>query len=166
PESVLSDHAAAAIALVTPEGEVRLAADDLHFPNGTVITPDGRTLVVGETLAAALTAFDIDEAGGLSNRRLWASTAPRLPDGICLDAEGAIWIANPLAPECARYAEGGEILEVVETSQPAFACMLGGVDGRTLFIFTAPSSVPHLVAQNPLGRIETFRARAPHAGWP
>ncbi|MGH7012284.1 MAG: SMP-30/gluconolactonase/LRE family protein, partial [Caulobacteraceae bacterium] len=160
-QSVMADHTAAALALVTPDGEARRAADGLHFPNGTVITPDGGTLIVGETLAGALTAFSIAADGSLFNRRLWASTAPRIPDGICLDAEGAVWIANPLGRECIRFAEGGEVLDVVETSQEAFACMLGGADGRTLFIMTAPSSLPDRVERTPLGRIETFRASAP-----
>src|SRR5579864_9510790 len=104
---VLADQPSAKLALVTPDGQVRVAAEDMHFPNGTVITPDGKTLIVGETLGARLTAFDIGEGGALSNRRVWAETAPRPPDGIALDAAGAIWIANPVAPECARIAAGG-----------------------------------------------------------
>ena len=84
-----------------------------------------------------LTAFDIGADGALSSRRVWATTAPRLPDGACLDAEGAVWIANPMAPECVRIAEGGEVLEVIDTGAPCFACMLGGDDGKTLFMLTA-----------------------------
>jgi sugar lactone lactonase YvrE len=88
-----------------------------------VITPDGRTLIVGETFGSCLTAFDIGADGSLSNRRQWAPLAPRSPDGICLDAEGAIWIANPMAPECVRIAEGGAVLEVIETALPCYAWM-------------------------------------------
>ena len=127
----------AKLAYVSPDGQARVAADDLAFPNGTVITPDGRTLIVGESFGGVLTAFDVGPGGDLSNRRVWAELAPRVPDGICLDADGAIWVANPQAPECVRVAEGGEILEVIDTGQPCYACMLGGNDGRTLFMLTA-----------------------------
>ncbi|HEY2179957.1 MAG TPA: SMP-30/gluconolactonase/LRE family protein, partial [Caulobacteraceae bacterium] len=138
--AVLADHPTARLACVSPEGETAVAAPDMHFPNGSVITPDGKTLIVGETLGACLTAFDIDAAGTLSNRREWAPTAPRIPDGIALDADGHIWIANPIAPECALIAQGGAVLEVIDTGQPCFACMLGGEDGRTLFMLTAKNS--------------------------
>ena len=131
-----------------------------------MITPDGRTLIVGETLAARLTAFDIGAEGALTGRRVWAETWPRVPDGICLDGAGAVWIANALAPECARIAEGGAVLETVATSQTCFACMLGGGDGRTLFMMTAPSSIPALVAPKPTGRIEIATVDFPHAGRP
>ena len=124
-ESVLADHPTAKLAYVAPDGQARIAAEGMHFPNGPVITPEGKTLILGETLSAMLTAFDIGPGGALSNRRVWASTAPRVPDGICLDAEGAIWIANPIAPECVRFAAGGEVLEVIDTGQPCYACMLG-----------------------------------------
>lgn len=165
-ENVLAEHATARLACVEPDGRVRDAASDLHFPNGTVITPDGRTLIIGETLGGCLTAFDIGSDGALSNRREWASLRPRVPDGICLDAEGAIWVANPIAPECFRVREGGEVLEVIETAMPCYACMLGGADGRTLFMLTAPSSLPGEVGKTPRGQIEVARVSAPHAGLP
>jgi sugar lactone lactonase YvrE len=165
-ESVLAEHATARLACVQPDGTVREAAADMHFPNGTVITPDGKTLIIGETLAGCLTAFDIGPGGELSNRRLWASLGGRVPDGICLDAEGAVWVANPLAPECVRVAEGGEVLDVVETGMPCFACMLGGDDGRTLLMPVAPSSLPSEVAAIPRGRIEIATVDVPHAGLP
>ena len=130
-----------------------VAAEDMHFPNGPVITPDGKTLIIGETLGGALTAFDIAADGALSNRRLWASTAPRVPDGIALDADGAIWIANPIAPECVRIAQGGEVLDIVETGQPCYACMLGGDDGKTLFMLTAKTSIAHEAAESPSGQL-------------
>ncbi len=165
-ESVIAQHPTARLAYVTPEGEAKVAAEDLHFPNGPVITPDGRTLILGETLGGVLTAFDIAPDGGLSNRRVWAQTWPRVPDGIALDADGAIWIANPIAPECARIAAGGEVLEVVETGQPCFACMLGGDDGQTLFMLTAASSDHEAAAAKQTGRILVAEVDSPRAGLP
>lgn len=165
-EAVMADHPTANLACIAPDGTVSVAATDMHFPNGPVITPDGKTLILGETLTAALTAFDIGPDGALSNRRLWAPTAPRLPDGITLDAEGAIWIASPLSPECVRIAEGGEVLEVIETGQPCYACMLGGDDGRTLFMLTAATSIGHEAAKAPTGRVVIATVDVPHAGKP
>jgi sugar lactone lactonase YvrE len=166
PESVLADHPTTKLARVAPDGTVTVAADGMHFPNGSVITPDGKTLIVGETLAGCLTAFDIGAGGALSGRRVWAPTFPRVPDGICLDAEGAVWIANPSAPECARIGAGGEVLDTVTTSQICFACMLGGDEGKTLFMMTAPSSIPALVSAKPTARIEVASVDSPHAGLP
>ena len=166
PASVTADHVKAVLALVQADGSVSPAARDMSFPNGPVITPDGKTLIVGETLGAVLTAFDIGTDGALSNRRVWAPTAPRLPDGICLDAEGAIWIANPLAPECARIAEGGAVLDVVATGMPCFACMLGGDDGRTLFMLTAPTSESRRIKDVPQGQVMAADVAVPHAGRP
>ena len=165
-ESVLADHPTAKLVCVSPDGAIRVAASDMHFPNGPVITPDGKTLILGETLIGALTAFDIAPDGGLSNRRVWASTLPRVPDGIALDADGAIWIANPIAPECVRIAEGGQVLEVIETGQPCYACMLGGDDGRTLFMLTASSSNAHQAAASPTGSILVAKVDSPRAGRP
>jgi sugar lactone lactonase YvrE len=165
-ESVVAEHPRAALACVSPDGQVRIAAADMSFPNGSVITPDGKTLIVGETLAGRLTAFDLGGDGTLSNRRVWAPTWPRVPDGICLDADGAIWIANPIAPECVRIAQGGEVLEVIDTGLPCFACMLGGEDGRTLFMLVAPSSDAHEAAASPRGEILIAQVDAPHAGRP
>jgi sugar lactone lactonase YvrE len=164
--AVLADHPTARLAAVSPQGEVRVAASDMHFPNGSVITPDGKTLIVGETLGASLTAFDIDGAGALSNRRLWAGVAPRVPDGIALDADGHVWIANPISPECALIAEGGGVLEVVDTGQPCYACMLGGDDGRTLFMLTASTSDAHQAAASPSGKLLIATVDSPRAGWP
>jgi sugar lactone lactonase YvrE len=164
--SVLADHPTARLAWISPAGVASVAATDMHFPNGSVITPDGATLVVGETLGGVLTAFDIGPDGALSGRRVWASTLPRVPDGICLDAEGAIWIANPIAPECARIAPGGEVLEVIETGQNCYACMLGGEDGRTLFMLTAPSSIAHEAAAAARGAVVIAKVDSPAAGRP
>lgn len=129
---------------VDPDGSVTVAADEMVFPNGAVVTPDGCTLVVAETLAFRLTAFTVAADGSLSERRVWAdlSAHPVAPDGICLDAEGAVWVANAMGPECLRVAEGGVVLDTVRTSQPAFACALGGPDLRHLFVMTAPDPTP------------------------
>ena len=131
-----------------------------------MITPDGKTLIVGETLAGTLTAFDISADGLLANRRVWATTSPRVPDGITLDANGHIWIANPIAPECVLIAQGGEVLEVVDTDQPCYACMLGGDDGRTLFMLTAKTSIAHEAAASPGGKLLIATVDVPHAGRP
>ncbi len=162
--SVVEDHPTAKLACVQPDGAVALAADAMHFPNGSAVTPDGRALIVAETLARRLTAFDVGEGGALSNRRTWAELGERLPDGICLDAEGAVWFANPGGTDCVRVAEGGEVLDVIDTTQPCFACMLGGDDGRTLFMLTAPWTAP---GETPVkGRILTADVDAPHTGYP
>lgn len=165
-ESVLADHPTANLARVDPDGSVHVAASDMHFPNGSVITPDGATLIVAETLALRLTAFDIAADGSLSNRRVWAQVGMRGPDGICLDANGHVWIANAIAPECVLVAPGGEIVATVQTDQPCYACMLGGTDRRTLFMMTAPSSVAEVVSKSRQGRILTARVETPGAGRP
>jgi sugar lactone lactonase YvrE len=165
-EGVLADHPTANLARVDPDGSVHVAASDMHFPNGSVITPDGRTLIVAETLALRLTAFDIGPDGSLSNRRVWAPVGMRAPDGICLDADGHVWIANAIAPECVLVAPGGGIVATVATDQPCFACMLGGDDGRTLFMMTAPSSVADVVSTARQGHIMTARVHTPGAGRP
>jgi sugar lactone lactonase YvrE len=165
-EGVLADHPTARLACVEPDGRVREAASDLHFPNGMVITPDGRTLILAETLALRLTAFDIDTEGRLSNRRVWATLGMRAPDGICLDANGNVWVANAIAPECVLVAPGGAIVATVETDQPCFACMLGGADRRMLYVMTAPSSVADVVSKSPQGRIACARVETPGAGRP
>ena len=154
------------LALVDAEGGVSIAAEELSFPNGMVITPDGRTLVVGESFAACLTAFDIAADGSLSNRRTWAQLSGAVPDGICLDAEGAIWVASPVSSEVLRVREGGEVTHRVGLDRQAYACMLGGADGRTLFICSARSSGPEETVKELAGRIETVRVDVPHSGLP
>ena len=169
-EGVLGEPGPTATVLcrVAPDGTVSVAANDVIFPNGSVITPDGRTLIIAETLALRLTAFDIDTDGSLVNRRVWAdlSAVMGAPDGICLDADGAVWIANAIANQCLRVAEGGEILDQVETSQTAFACMLGGPEGRHLFVMTAPDSDHTARAAAAEGCIEVAEVAVPHAGLP
>ena len=163
---VLADHPTAKLAYVAPDGTARVVAEDMHFPNGPVITPDGKTLIVGETLGGVLTAFDIAPDGDLSNRRVWAQTQPYVPDGICLDADGAIWIANPTGPQCVRIAEGGEVLEVIDTGQPCYACMLGDDDGATLFMLTAASADHDAAAASQTGQILVANVDSARAGRP
>ncbi len=158
----------AALARVDPDGTVSLAADELMFPNGTVITPDGATMIIAETGANRLTAFDVASDGGLSGRRVWADLSEQkiLPDGICLDAEGAVWVANAFSPTVVRVREGGAVVDEVTLSQPCFACMLGGADGRDLYAVTAPSAMSHEAAKSRGGRIEVVAVDVPHAGLP
>jgi sugar lactone lactonase YvrE len=163
---VLANHPTAKLAYVAPDGQTRVAADDMHFPNGPVITPDGKTLILGETLGAVLTAFDIAANGDLSNRRVWAPTTPAVPDGICLDAAGAIWVANPVAPQCVRIAEGGKVLETIDTGQPCYACMLGGDDGKSLFMVVADSSDHAEAARSKTGKVLVANVDSPRAGLP
>ena len=161
--------------LVRPGEDPCLAADDLLFPNGTVITPDGKTLIVGETYAARLTAFDINQDATLSNRRVWADFTLDadeggipLPDGICLDAEGAIWVASPSTAEVIRIREGGVILDRISVETNAYACMLGGDDLKTLFICTSNASGvdPESALREKSGKIETIKVEVAGAGRP
>ena len=151
--------------LVEPDGRTKIAAEDLLFPNGTVITPDGRTLIVGETFGARLTAFDVGEDGSLGGRREWARMERAVPDGICLDAEGAIWVASPVSRCVLRLREGGEVTDRIEVETQAFACMLGGPERRTLFICTAATSDPNETEER-TGRIEHVQVDVPGAGLP
>lgn len=155
------------LARVDPDGRVSRAAEDLFFPNGTVITPDGRTLIVGETQAHRLTAFDVAPDGQLDNRRVWASLDENVfPDGICLDAEGAIWVSDARGFALVRVREGGKIDGTVSTgTRYAFACMLGGADRRTLFVCTSTGSGPAMADKRD-GAIETVRVDVPGAGLP
>ena len=166
---ITSGTAQGKIALVSPEGDAREVAGDLAFPNGMVVTPDDATLIVAESFARRLTAFDIAADGGLSNRRVWADVTG---DGICMDAEGAVWCSD-VGPEevgvCLRVREAGEVLDRIELDRPCYACMLGGEDGRTLFMVVAkwfgPDRIDELI-QAKTGQILTARVDVPHAGWP
>ncbi len=151
---------------VDPDGSTHVAATDISFPNGTVITPDGKTLIIAETIGARLTAFDLAPDGTLGGRRVWASLPWCAPDGICLDAEGRVWVANAIGPECLLVAEGGEIIDRVATSQTCFACMLGGPEGNTLYTVTAPISTEAVVSTTFAGRIEQTEVDVPGAGLP
>lgn len=156
----------AEIVLVTPDGKARIVADELFFPNGMVITPDGQTLVVAETWGNCLTAFDIQPDGSLAKRRRWAKLDDVYPDGICLDAEGAIWVAAPYPGEVLRIKPGGNVTQRVTVSTKPYACMLGGHDRRTLFVCTADSSNPGRDRAEPIGKIETVAVEVPGAGFP
>ena len=144
------------LCLVHPGGGVEIVADELVFPNGTVITPDGSTLIIAETLGMRLTAFDIGADGSLSGRRLWADLSKEFiaPDGTCLDARGAVWVANAVGAEAVRVGEGGEILQRVRTRRNCFAVALGGPDGTTLFACTAETSDETKAARSRTGAIE------------
>lgn len=156
----------AVLARVDPDGTVTAVANDLMFPNGTVITPDGRTLIVAETIGNRLTAFERERDGRLTNRRVWADLGENFPDGICLDAEGAIWVADPRKNVVLRVHEGGRRSRAIPTGdRGAYACMLGGEDRRTLFVCTNTISGPK-AAERTDGRIETIRVDVPGAGWP
>jgi sugar lactone lactonase YvrE len=156
----------ARLVLVTPDGHSRAVADDLAFPNGAVITPDGRTLIVGESVAACLTAFDIAPDGSLSGRRVWAQLEGAVPDGICLDAEGAVWVASPINSEVLRVHPGGRVSQRIGVATRAIACMLGGPDRRTLFVLTAATIDPDAARTQRRGQIEIVRVDVPGAGLP
>ena len=150
---------------VTPEGDASVGADGLSFPNGSVITPDEKTLIVGETLGGCYTSFSINEDGSLSDPSLWAEVPGMFPDGCTMDAEETIWFADASTPRVVRVAKGGKILDEVETPQVPFACMLGGEDGKTLFILTADSSGPNQAGSGS-GNIWTHNVDVAKAGLP
>ena len=153
--------------VVRPDGTSQQVADDVWFPNGMAVTEDGSTLVVAESYGHRLTAFDIGPGGTLSGRRTWADLGEANPDGICLDAEGAVWYADVPRRHCVRVAEGGEVLDVVDADRGCFACMLGGEDGRTLYVVaTEWGGTRGIGAGAATGRVLTHRAPAPHAGRP
>lgn len=151
---------------VDPDGSVHCAAENVMFPNGCVITPDGATLIVAETFGACLTAFDISSDGALSNRRSWAQLPEgAVPDGICLDAMQGIWIASPTTNECLRLEEGGSVTDRVALDRGAFACMLGDADRRSLYICTARDSDPAKTHERS-ARIERVRVEHPGMSLP
>lgn len=155
------------IVLVDSSGGARVVAGDLGFPNGSVVTDDGARLIVAESSAGRLTAFDIADDGGLHGRRVFADLGQGVADGICLDAEGAVWYADPLGCEVVRVAEGGQVLQRVSTgAEGAFACVLGGDDGRTLFVCTYSETASMDPAGPPVGRIVAARVAVPSGGSP
>jgi sugar lactone lactonase YvrE len=159
----------AALILVPPGGAPRVVARELHVPNGCVITPDGGTLIVAESFGQRLSAFRIEPDGSLADRRVWADLPGAVPDGICLDAEGGIWVASPLAGELLRVCEGGRVTHRIATGRLVLAPMLGGPDGCTLFVLSVESAEVALAGASdgrPTGRIDVGRAHAPRAGWP
>jgi sugar lactone lactonase YvrE len=157
------------IALVTPDCSVRQVADCIAFPNGMAVTPDNGTLIIAESHGKRLTAFDIASNGSLSNRRVWSDLGDGAPDGICLDADGAVWYADVPNKRCVRVHEGGEVLQTINADRGCFACMLGGAEKKTLFIIATEwrgmNAIPE-VARARTGQVLTIRAPAPHVGWP
>lgn len=155
------------ITLVSPDGSARLVADGLAFPNGMLVTPDNATLIVAESYANRLSAFDIGADGSLSGRRVWADLGDGVPDGICLDADGAVWYADVPHKRCVRVREGGEVLQRVEIDRGCFACALGGADRQTLFIMaTAWNGPDGMFAEPRTGQVLSIKAPAPGVGWP
>src|SRR5213592_940600 len=156
------------LALVTPDGSAWQVADGVSFPNGIVVTPDNATLILAESYANRLTAFDIAADGTLSNRRLWAGLDRGVPDGICIDAENAVWYADVPNMRCVRVREGGQVLQTIELDRGCFACMLGGPERKTLFIVATEwkGAEENMTDGSRTGQILTIQAPAPHAGWP
>ena len=155
------------LALVTPDGSARQVAEGVAFPNGMVVTPDNSTLIVAESYGNRLTAFDIAADGGLSNRRVWADLGDGVPDGICLDSENAVWYGDVPNTRCVRVREGGEVVQTIDLDRGCFACMLGGVDRRTLFLMANEWRGPANIAEGSrMGRVLIAEAPAPGVGWP
>jgi sugar lactone lactonase YvrE len=156
------------VALVTPDGQARVVADDLSFPNGMAVTPDNRTLIVADSYRHQLVAFAIAQDGTLSRRRVWADLGDDAPDGITLDADGAVWYASVPGQHCVRVAEGGQVLDTVDIDRGAFACMLGGAGRATLFVVGArwPGAENLMRHTDWDGTVWSLQAPAPGAGWP
>jgi sugar lactone lactonase YvrE len=160
-----AEFAPGLIALVTPDGTVRQVADGLAFPNGMAVMPDNSTLIVAESYGGILTAYDIAPDGDLSNRRVWAELDGAAPDGICVDAEGAVWFAEVPGRRCVRVREGGEVLQTITSELGCFACMLGGPGGTTLFV-TAAAWPDAMTPGSRTGQILSASVAVPGAGWP
>lgn len=173
-DAAIRDHGVAALAtapttnlvVLAPDGAVLQVVPEMAFPNGTVLAPDGATLIVGETLASRLSAFDVAADGTLSNRRVFAQLDLVATDGMCLDAEGQVWLADALRPRCLRVREGGEVTDEVTTTRRAFACMLGGAARTSLYVLTAPTSSRFEVADAREGLLEVAEVDVPGAGRP
>jgi len=157
------------IILLTSDGSVREVASSFAFPNGMAVTPDNSTLIIAESHGKKLTAFDIAKDGSLSHRRVWADLGNGVPDGICIDAENAVWYADVPNKCCVRVREGGEVLQTVTVDRGCFACMLGGADKKTLFIVvTEWRGMEKIaeVARARTGQVMTMTVPVPGAGWP
>jgi sugar lactone lactonase YvrE len=161
------DSATGIVAMVSPDGAARRVADGLAFPNGMLVMPDGRTLIVAESYAKRLTAFEITADGSLSNRRVWAELGDGVPDGICADTENAVWSADVPKKRCVRVREGGDVLQTVELDRGCFACALGGPDRTVLFVIATEWNGPQGMFREPrTGQLLTMAVTAPGAGWP
>jgi sugar lactone lactonase YvrE len=155
------------VALVAPDGSMREVADGVAFPNGVAVTPDNETLILAESYGRRLTAWAIGSDGTLSDRRVWADLGDGVPDGICIDRDGAVWYADVPNQRCVRVREGGEVLATVKLDRGCFACMLGGADGATLFVVASEWRGPtEIAAAAGTGVVVAVEAPAPHAGWP
>lgn len=157
------------IAIVTPDGSVRQVADGIAFPNGMAVTPDNSTLIIAESYGMRLTAFDIGADGSLSRRRVWAELGDGVPDGICLDADNAVWYADVPNKRCVRVHQGGQVLQTINLDRGCFACMLGGVGRRTLFVLATEwlgMEKTSEVARARTGQLLAIEAPAPGVGWP
>jgi len=162
-----ADFAPGTVALVIPDGSARQVAGDVAFPNGMAVTPDNSTLIVAESYGRKLTAFDIAADGGLSNQRVWAGLGDGVPDGICIDAENAVWYADVPNQRCVRVREGGEVLATINLDRGCFACMLGGADRRTLLLVATEWRGPAgMTDGRRTSQVLTVPAPAPGAGWP
>jgi len=161
------DFVPGTIAVLTPGGPARQVADGLAFPNGMAVTPDNSTLICAESYGKKLAAFDIAADGSLLNQRVWADLGDGVPDGICLDADGAVWYGDVPNERCVRVRADGEVLQTVDLGRGCFACMLGGVDRRTLFMVVREWRGPASMADTArMGEVRTVEAPAPGVGWP
>jgi len=156
----------AELVLVNPDGSARVVADGLDFPNGTVVTADGKTLIVGESMGHRLTAFEIADDGALTNRRVFAELGEGVPDGIALDAENAVWVASPLNKELVRVKEGGAVTDQIKCESMPIACALGGPSRKTLLVLFADSIHPEECRATKSARIDTMDVKVPGVGWP
>ncbi|MGZ3766166.1 MAG: SMP-30/gluconolactonase/LRE family protein, partial [Mucilaginibacter sp.] len=155
------------IALVAPDGTVRQVADGIAFPNGMAITPDNSTLIIAESYGKKLTAFEISPDGSLSNRRVWADLGDGVPDGICIDAEGAVWYADVPNKRCVRVREGGDVLQTINVDRGCFACMLGGPQKKTLFIMAAEwHGFEKMTDGSRTGQVLSIEVAVQGVGWP
>jgi sugar lactone lactonase YvrE len=154
------------VTLAAADGSVRQVADNIAFPNGMAVTPDNETLVVADSYRHHLIAFDIGSTGDLTNRRLWADLGEGTPDGVCIDAQLAVWYADVPNKRCVRVAEGGRVLQTVEVDRGCFACALGGADGTTLFIAAAEWRGMSEMVPLGTGQVLTLPVTVPGAGWP
>jgi sugar lactone lactonase YvrE len=155
------------LVLVTPDGVAREVAKGIAFPNGMAITPDNSTLIISESYGQKLTAFDILADGSLANRRVWADLGDGAPDGICIDEDGSVWYADVPNKHCVRVREGGQVQQIVELDRGCFACMLGGEEGKTLFIVAREwRGTKSTTDDVPTGQVLTIQAPAARAGWP